>query len=928
MPTKEPVYFKTNVLLKSIIGKDLINNDNIAILELVKNSYDANSFISEIIFKNVKENDDDLIDGYSDKSSKIIIRDEGNGMDEKDIINKWLNIAYSEKKYTKEENNRLLAGAKGVGRFSCDRLGHYLDIYTRKKGGVIIHLKINWKDFEVENEIGLEIQKIPNFIEEIEVEKFCEQTGYELFECGTILEISKLRSKWVQKEANKKQANKPWSPWNVDKIIELRAYLAKLIHPNQNFTNDIFKINLELSDFKDDENKLINEGIITENEKITGIVENLIFEKLDFTTTVIESKFINKGSQIETTLKDKDTVIFTLIEKNTDFIELKQLEELSINIYFLNMYSKTYFKKYTGIRSINYGSIFLFVNNFRISPLGDEGDDWLGVVLRSGQGRARFLSTRDIIGQIVVKDPNGVFQIVSNRQGIDDNDAFKELINININQKSGEKYKGFFYKTLKRLEKYVVDILNWDSPLSEEEKQSDTSGLNRLVSEFAKKVNSSEWVFDPDDEKYALNQEIKDKKVIEMIYSILSVKNENIVKLYINEKATQKAIDEKILQAKELVDELIEKLSFTNFSIEDFDATSLKIETAKQKLDTIDKEIQKVSSGLFSNEIINDASKTINELRIQLTHLKEELDKERLNKIKQNLEIDRLKKENEEKERELAITRENAKVIDEKLIKAESKNNRLIEENKNVIAQLDKLIGETAFAREAIKLNSKDLLISIKHNIGHSSKRISKYIQKLIILNENNDKKEKIEECIRMIDFENNKVISFVKYVNKVLYNSMDDKINHDIIAFINQYIYNAYNNYEDLKINNKLLSTSINNESKIEFILAFYPQEIIMLLDNLLDNSQKAKAKNVTIEWVQHTDSEVVLHYQDDGIGISDENIEKIFNFGFSTTRSEGGKGIGLYHVKTILSEINSSVSVNNKLDRGVEFIITFNKK
>jgi hypothetical protein len=34
-------HFKTNVLLKSIIGRDLINNDNIAVLELVKNAFDA-----------------------------------------------------------------------------------------------------------------------------------------------------------------------------------------------------------------------------------------------------------------------------------------------------------------------------------------------------------------------------------------------------------------------------------------------------------------------------------------------------------------------------------------------------------------------------------------------------------------------------------------------------------------------------------------------------------------------------------------------------------------------------------------------------------------------------------------------------------------------------------------------------------------------
>ena len=52
------VHFKTNILLKNIIGKDLITDDNVAMLELVKNSYDAGSKIVEIVFQNVVNNDD------------------------------------------------------------------------------------------------------------------------------------------------------------------------------------------------------------------------------------------------------------------------------------------------------------------------------------------------------------------------------------------------------------------------------------------------------------------------------------------------------------------------------------------------------------------------------------------------------------------------------------------------------------------------------------------------------------------------------------------------------------------------------------------------------------------------------------------------------------------------------------------------------
>ena len=93
------VHFKTNILLKNIIGKDLITDDNLAVLELVKNSFDAGSPKVSIIYKNIVSNDDNVhLEKPSSHTSQLIIKDEGVGMDENDLINKWLNIAYSEKK--------------------------------------------------------------------------------------------------------------------------------------------------------------------------------------------------------------------------------------------------------------------------------------------------------------------------------------------------------------------------------------------------------------------------------------------------------------------------------------------------------------------------------------------------------------------------------------------------------------------------------------------------------------------------------------------------------------------------------------------------------------------------------------------------------------------------------------------------------------
>ena len=81
------------------------------------------------------------------EASKIFVIDKGCGMTLTDINDKWLNIAYSAKKNEKSKDGRWFAGEKGVGRFSCDRLGEFLDLYTKTiNDDKIIHLRINWNE--------------------------------------------------------------------------------------------------------------------------------------------------------------------------------------------------------------------------------------------------------------------------------------------------------------------------------------------------------------------------------------------------------------------------------------------------------------------------------------------------------------------------------------------------------------------------------------------------------------------------------------------------------------------------------------------------------------------------------------------------------------------------------------------------------------
>jgi signal transduction histidine kinase len=417
---RKTLNFKTNTLLKNLVGKDLINDDNIAIVELVKNAYDAGSESVLVRFENFTS------EGKTSGSSRIIIADKGCGMGLGDIEDKWLNIAYSEKKLSPQENGSYLAGNKGIGRFSCDRLGEKLNLLTRSSVGNPLHLEIAWRNFEIEGNKNLTIQEI-----DLEVVDILESAAAKLANLtsfpvnGTILVISNLRS-----------------VWDRDKLIELKKSLEKFINPNQLFLRNKFRITFSAPDLKEsDKGK-------DYSEKINVEIKNQIFDKLEFNSTYIDTIISSNEGTVTTELHHDGQPVFKLVENNKAYPLLKDARAV---IYYLSPYKKAYFKRQTGIRSVDFGSIFLFLNGFRIAPYGDRGDDWLGLDVRKSQGQTRNLGSREIVGRIEIKDGEEQFKPISSREGLKKTNAFDQL------------KQGFFFDVLKKLEKFVVDGLEWDS---------------------------------------------------------------------------------------------------------------------------------------------------------------------------------------------------------------------------------------------------------------------------------------------------------------------------------------------------------------------------------------------------------------------------------------------------------------------------------
>ncbi len=489
--------------LKNIIGRDLITDDFIAIYELVKNSYDANASSVEIIFKRVKTNE---------KNAKIFIKDDGDGMSYTDLLEKWLLVGYSRKRENEKEldssdyrdritKKRALAGAKGIGRFSCDRLGTKLALYTKPADETCFNcVKMDWDKFEQDptkefQTVDVDYQQKKELSIEIEITKFKK---------GTILEISCLRELWDR-----------------DKLIKLKTHLQRLINPEAIDEKNGFKIIITADEFLSDDAKYTQYF-----DLVNGEIKNILFEKLGIKTTHMKCTIDEKGEKIETELTDKGIFIYRIIEDN----KYRLLHNVTINLFYLNVQAKSAFTKAMGIEPVNYGSVFFYKNGIKINPCGNVGDDWLGLDKRKTQGTRRNFGNREVMGRIEVKGYQPNFREVSSRDG----GVVRTLEAIQLNE-------FFKEKALIRLEKYVVEGISWDSennPKSSEDIKTDTF---KLVTKLVEGTGSS-------GQSISFNKnllEIYSQKQIERTPEI--VKNIETLKAFIKSEEAQDFLD---LQAK------------------------------------------------------------------------------------------------------------------------------------------------------------------------------------------------------------------------------------------------------------------------------------------------------------------------------------------------------------------------------------------
>lgn len=388
-------YIVEDSTIAELLGVQNFTNKESAILELVKNAYDAQANNVSITF--------------SDRS--IVIIDDGIGMSKNTICENWMHVGKSDKGYslsgTEDNDGRVLAGSKGVGRFALARLGASVNVYSAKKGEIPVKWTTDWSE---------------SILDDL--------TNEENLPLGTRIEISALRDRWTEKSI-KNLINYLSITCNDDRM-QIKIY--------PNFGKGVSYI------FKKPQ---IGKNFVTQ----IGLFYDASELKLYYTIKSDEFSNLAKNycRSLDLQYFSNDVSILEELAGNTEidssdgelYSMLKELGNFSAELYFS---LKTPTKQDVERFCYNYSAlpdrydegVVLYRNAFSIASFDGE-KDWLGLNQRSRKSPAAAthptgawrVRANQLSGKVEIdKKENYQLRDLANRQGLEENEYFKLFVKI------------------------------------------------------------------------------------------------------------------------------------------------------------------------------------------------------------------------------------------------------------------------------------------------------------------------------------------------------------------------------------------------------------------------------------------------------------------------------------------------------------------
>lgn len=292
------VQFAVSAKTARLIGRENISDVDGAIIELIKNSYDADATcvhvtlnipfpsvprkigyeLCDLVFDTNEmayllcfyNNVNTHLEKKSDLSAEqeeelcsflysknhIIVMDNGSGMTESILCNAWMNIGTNDKEERRiSAGGRVKTGAKGIGRFALDKLSTATTVITKHTDDSLKKWHIDWEQFETASlleEVTATIDECNgtffDYAKEVAGTRFKAFSNYN-WETGTIIKLSPTRESWSETYFSKVNKNlRSLFPSNNESQFDV--YVSNIFYPKYSFVNERFILDTSEYDYK------------------------------------------------------------------------------------------------------------------------------------------------------------------------------------------------------------------------------------------------------------------------------------------------------------------------------------------------------------------------------------------------------------------------------------------------------------------------------------------------------------------------------------------------------------------------------------------------------------------------------------------------------------------------------------------------------
>ena len=390
--------FRFHTRALAALGRDLVTNDVVAVMELVKNAYDA---LATHVAVHIHSDDQDTGD------SRLEIVDDGHGMDYSTILDVWCVIATPfrhDRPVTRAGDlSRRVTGEKGLGRLAAARLGHTLNIITRQEGGPPLGFSLDWDKILTEDNL----QDSPFDVSELSGDALDRDHG-------TCVRIGGLRS-----------------TWSDEKIADLRESLSRLVSPFA--TQQHFSISLDVAGDKKKSALKVEAPVFMSHPKyaIRGHVDAEGTISADYRYSPIGSEEDRERCLREpwaTTLEsipaaDKAGLSPSEPHCGPFLFEVRAWDLTKDDTRDIAEHFGESRQHIRGAIQSHQG-ISVYRDDVLVLPKADSARDWLGLDLRRVSRVGPRMSTSQLVGYVrITKSDNPLLVDTSDREGLVSNPA-------------------------------------------------------------------------------------------------------------------------------------------------------------------------------------------------------------------------------------------------------------------------------------------------------------------------------------------------------------------------------------------------------------------------------------------------------------------------------------------------------------------------